>query len=232
MSLIKNITIFVAIYMENQTKIYLNSYSADNGIIKIDVMGEDLPENLFGVSFHLKIDGSDWLLNNYETGNVFADNEPLFMVQEKHGQTNEIVTGITMKRGDEYMVSDGVLASFYIEPEQTGTLTMSFENNLAVGFDEARVDLNSVEWEGTEIGVEMNPAGKNVQHNIEEGNNTGPFFSHNALSSKDTKTDILGTWKTDQQSVWDVYIVLVVSFFVLSFGYLTYLWFIGRRNKN
>lgn len=222
--------------MENPIKFYLDSYPADNGIVKIDVVGQNLPAHLFGVSFHLRIEGSDWGLTNYDPGSVFMGADPVVMVQEKHNQSNEVVAGITMKRGENYKVNDGVLMSFYIEPQDSGSIIMDFKNASAVAFENGRLDLNNVEWSGEEIFVNVN--GYNEMEvtdaeSVKEFVNDPIDENISVYSSvRDGQSDVLKIMKDNDYSIWDVYVVLIVSFFVLSFGYMFYLWFSGRRNKD
>ncbi len=218
--------------MENQIKFYSNADFQNDGLIKVDVVGKNLPENLFGVSFHLIIDGPEWQLRGHEPGKVFVDTDPLMMVQEKHAQTDEIVFGMTMKRGDEYAVNDGLLTTFFIVPKDEGLFEMSFENSFVVAFDNTRIDLNDVEWSGTEIELDINSTTEAVLDVADVDKK--PVIDSNYGSSvmNDAKAGVLSGIKNEQYSIWDVYLVLIVSFFVLTFGYLVYLWFSGRRDNS
>ncbi len=228
----RNIKLNVVNIMEDQIKFYSNVNFQGDGLIKVDVLGENLPENLFGVSFHLLIEGPEWQLVSYDPGYVFFGTEPLVMVQEKHDQSNEIVFGMSMKRDDEYSVNDGSLTTFFIAPKDSGSFKMTFENPIAVGFDKGRIDFNNIEWAGTEFEVNTTNQTKMVLNPVEDDEEPVADFSYSSSVLQDGRADIMKITKDSQHSIWDVYVVLFVSFFILTFGYMAYLWFIGRRNNS
>ena len=120
----------------------------------MDVEIENAPEDLFGVAFHLKFDSAEWNLEKYEAGNVFnvQDAEPILLASSK-SENDELIFGISLKKGDEVMVSDGILASFYLNIDGDQEVTIDFTDNYMTVFDEQRVDLEEVEWNGLEINL-------------------------------------------------------------------------------
>ena len=146
--------------------LYINNYQNMNPIVnlkkslinadlwRLDVEIENAPEDLFGVAFHLKFDSAEWNLGKYEAGNVFniKDAEPILLASSK-SENDELIFGISLKKGDEVVISDGILTSFYLNINGDEEVTIDFTDNYMTVFDKQRVDLEDVEWNGLEINL-------------------------------------------------------------------------------
>jgi hypothetical protein len=96
--------------------------------LKVDVIAENVPKNLFGAAFHLNITGGEWKMINYTNGNVFKSfgDFPLILAKEKVTSAGkEIVFGITMKRGDPLAAEDGVLSSFLLKVDPVAKFNLN-----------------------------------------------------------------------------------------------------------
>lgn len=118
---------------------------AGRDILQINVVGENLPGDLFGVAFHLSLNDENFELVNYIAGDVFDNGEaqPVMLAAKLN---NEIVFGITLKKGDSAEVHDGVIAAFNILPQGREELTAEFKDAVLSTFNGQREDIENVQW--------------------------------------------------------------------------------------
>jgi len=138
---------------QNTTIRLVSSYTATN-TLKIDVVAENVPPNLFGAAFHLKVKGGEWEMVNFAKGDVFAavGDSPLVLAQEKtSGDGREIVFGITMKRTDPLTAKDGVLVSFGLKVEPGAKLNLDLSDVRLVAAGTSVTELAGVKWEGVSV---------------------------------------------------------------------------------
>lgn len=131
----------------------MDSYKIKDGLVQLDINADAVPDNLFGVSFHLVGEGVDWSLQETELGEVFAK-EPMMLVEEVEGESHSIVTGLSLRRGEEGNAQDGNLVTFYVVSHSEGELTFEFKHEVASVFAGGRKDLEGVVWNGTKVLVE------------------------------------------------------------------------------
>lgn len=145
-------------------KIYLDfndEFLNDSNLIKVDVKAKNVPKDLFGVSFYLRIDGDGWNLNKFEVGDVFSGVDPMVLVSSN--DKDVIVSGISLKFMDEAFVNDGVLLSFYIDSKFSGVdgdLLFKLYNGVASSLDSrdgvsgfVRKDFDSTIFDSSVLGV-------------------------------------------------------------------------------
>lgn len=141
---------------ENLPKITVGTESVGD-LMRVDVNVSNVPSDLFGVAFHLKISGAEWNLARYEGGDAFALSKeaPLILVTEKViGEDKEIIFGAVKMAQDKSKVSDGALVSFYINTEGAtnnvgkgaDTIDFSFSDTHLTVVDGGRRDVDAV-WE-------------------------------------------------------------------------------------
>lgn len=199
----------------------------DDGLIKINVKAENVPKDLFGVSFYLRIDGEGWDLKGFESGNVFVGVDPMVLVREKDGY---IVAGMSLRLNDVAGLNDGVLLSFFVEPKANGDYVMSFENGVASVFEGGRKDLDNVAWEGGEFGVTGILADENVV--LLSGEDDADEDAEVLFAGlTEARADVLVMQTrgegAGESALLDVYIFLAVALLVMLAGYLVY-WRFGK----
>lgn len=213
--------------MDNSFKVLAEAdggVRSDDGLIKINVKAENVPEDLFGVSFYLRIDGGEWDLKGFESGNVFEGVEPMVLVREKDGY---IVAGISLRLNDAARLNDGVLLSFFVEPKSNGDYVMSFEKGVASVFEGGRQDLENVAWEGREFGVSGILADENAVLLSEEDDldAKGEVLS---VGLTEAKADLLASSTSAEAgdaALINVYVFLAVALLVMVAGYFVFLRF-------
>ena len=199
---------------------------SDDGLIKIDVRAENVPKDLFGVSFYLRIEGGGWKLKRFESGNVFEGADPMVLVKEKDGDF--IVAGMSLRLMDEVRVTDGVLLSFFVEPKENGNYVTSFENGVASVFDGGRKDLDNVVWEGGKFGVTGILVDEDVVLLIgaEDMDEEGEVLS---AGLTEVRADMLALQTrgegVGESALTNAYLFLAAVFLMMFFGYLVYLRF-------
>lgn len=124
--------------------------------LQVSVQLTEAPENLFGVSFHLRGDGVPWRLENYQLGTVFDQAEPLMLVSEKNGA---LVAGLSLTRGNDAEIHDGKLITFYVQPLEDGELTFNFDYPVLSVYENGRKDVQDVQWLGGAISVDVEQEG-------------------------------------------------------------------------
>lgn len=129
------------------TKIWLNANVAENDLVRLDVNIDDVPDNFFGTSFHLKGLGTRLELVDYELGTAFGTEKPFVLVAEKDGA---LVAGMSFQRENKTVVRDGILITFYVHPFEGEVVELSFDYPILSVFDEGRKDVQT-EWLGTQI---------------------------------------------------------------------------------
>ncbi len=214
--------------MNNSLKILAEAEGglrSDDGLIKINVRAENVPNNLFGVSFYLRIEGGEWKLKGFESGNVFEGADPMVLVKEKDGDF--VVAGMSLRLMDEVRTTDGLILSFFIEPEVNGDFNMVFENGVASVFDGGRKDLDNVVWEGGEFGV----TGILVDENVvllsgEEGTDEDGEVLSAGLT--EVRADLLNSPVSagaGESALTDVYVFLAAALLIMIAGYFVFLRF-------
>lgn len=113
--------------MENPV-ITLQSQYLGGGLARLDVLIAHAPKDLFGLAFHLKLEGAEWSLRQSTAGNVllFPKWEPLFMANQSESHPEELVVGLSARQGDHPDVQDGVVASFLLKGNEGSALTALF----------------------------------------------------------------------------------------------------------
>lgn len=218
------------------------AYGEDySGAVKIDVLTENVPDDFFGVAFHLKINGGGWKLKGYHEGNVFGADDLMVLVKEKKGDAHEIVAGVSLKRvdaGGEAVNGDGVLISFYVVPERDGEYSAVFENGIASVFDGGRKDIEDVQWMGGGFAVsgtreKIVEVDGNVEEAAieEEGSSLGQESAFGTLRTETRADALLARAEGEHSTVIDVSIFLLCLMPFLLIGYLAYARFFAGRNK-
>lgn len=133
----------------NSSQVSLHSSWHTEDILRLDVIANGIPADLFGASFHLEGTGSAWSLDRYEIGDIFGGGDPLVVVKYQNTDSSKIVTGISLKRGSEFAVKQGKLMSFYIKADSENPPSFHFSHGVLSSFDGVRHDLTQVNWQGT-----------------------------------------------------------------------------------
>ncbi len=137
------------------TQIFLNTFKISDGLYGVDIMGENLPENFFGVAFHLMGDGQ-WSLEKAQVAESLGvpQEDVLFIATEKirDNSQHEIVVGLSLKHGTDVILQDGRLMSFVVQAHDEPEFSFH-QALLSVLTDQGRSDLSDVVW-GTSAGVE------------------------------------------------------------------------------
>jgi len=222
---------FVTFYLSNlsiMTLVSVDSSLTSNNLVRVDVNVIDVPVNMFGVSFHLNVDG-DWSLKNYEVGESFEGVDPLFMVGKKD---NSLITGISLKRGDSFVVQDGTLVTYYLQVPDSVELSFGFKNTVLSVFDGMRKDISGVKWIGSENSFNFNDevtvlTGEHLD--IEIGPSTlesGVYVADNVFA------DVGGGARSiSESSLYNIYYVLFVALLILIFSVLIFWFFHFSRNR-
>jgi hypothetical protein len=199
-------------------------------IYRVDVSVLNVPADLFGVAFHLKIRGAEWNLVRYEGGNAFAlsKENPLILASEKViGEEKEIIFGAVKMAQDKSKVGDGALVSFYINVsgsqdavvgKGSNMIDFKFSDTHLTVVDGARRDVSAV-WEDGDFVL----SGKvGAESESLSGGDLGGVAQFQA--SVIAKNDDVGF-----DSLPSIYLFLGVSFVILSVVYLVCCLFMRRR---
>lgn len=222
--------------MQNELlKIWLDPVTIKPGLTRIDIKTENAPGDLFGVSFHMKSDGADYILKDYEIGNVFGGAEPVLMVTDRYDEKGHtVVFGVSLKRTDEAVVKDGVLSSLYIETLGNGELGLDFSNQIASVYKNGRKDLENVQWQG--VNLNIRDAGAEIidsKNGLEEN-----VINTEIPVTKDYASDVFGVSKISaggDDQIMSIYLFLIAVFITLIilfgsfFMILRKRWFVKQR---
>ena len=212
----------------SNAKVRVDSVQMDFGQVRIDVILEDIPVDLFGVSFHFVMDGVDVTLENYVLGEVFGGEDPIVLVKEKNEDENKIIFGVSLKRDENISAQSGKLVSFYIQPKRNGGLRVNFENEVMSIIDNGRVDLEGVEWNGSSIMIE------GVENAVGEGEVVEKIILEEAAwdefeeLASESELSVSVLTRNEEAPLLDLYGFLFITLFVFVFGYLVFLW-INRK---
>jgi hypothetical protein len=117
----------------------------EQNALQINVLAENLPEDLFGAAFHLSLNDGNFELTDYILGDVFGGKgiQPVMLAAKLD---NEIVFGVTLKKGDQAEIRDGVLAVFNIIPQKKEEITAEFKDAVLSTFNGQRENIENVQW--------------------------------------------------------------------------------------
>lgn len=205
------------------TKVYLSSNEIETGLYKVDVNIQNIPEDLFGISFHLVTTGVGWSLERYEQGTVFDTENPLVFVKEKD---SELVVGMSLRRGEYVDVQDGTVLSFYMNVSNPGEINMMFDHSVLSVFDNGRRDVEGVNWEGKLMNMDFG----STSDNSEKGEEKEVDFSHDqsdfeadvftTMENPNYKSDIINS--NADSSFHNYYLFMAISLLVFAAIFLLY----------
>ncbi len=125
-------------------EIYL-AHEDNNNFHVVEVSAKDLAHPFFGTSFHLKFNPGQYEYSHFSLGSYFVQTSPIVQVAQKG---NEIIAGISLKRGSLIKDSEGSLLKLFFKRKTSDISTSSF--SLAKGvfstFDNGRKDIGSVKF--------------------------------------------------------------------------------------
>jgi len=205
----------------------------ESGLLELQIFAWEVPDNLFGMSFHLDIEGAGFSYKGHDPGNVFSGANPMVLVSEKDNES--IVVGVSMRRNDQYTVEDGKLLSVYIKPLENGELSVDFSNKIVSVFDDGRMDIEGVSWNGINFmatGAENIEDTGDGEEGSEEVLDQKPEQDNEKIlgSIKEAQTDVL--WSNGEHDpIEGIYGVLGFSFLVLVFVFFVFLFVRRRRLK-
>jgi hypothetical protein len=215
--------------MQKNITIHLETALISPGTLRVDVTVVNVPANLFGAAFHLRIRGGEWSLENFQKGGVFGDGNfaPLVMAEEKMSGAGikEIVYGMTMKRTEAATAKDDILVSFNLKVEQGAKLNIGLSDVRLVTLGESLTEIPDVKWEEIPVDTDtlaaVQGAGRAIAQVeslvMRETQGTGTRNYEQFL-----KDDLLSS-----PGLWDVYLIMAVFVVVSLFVFLFYL--LARR---
>jgi hypothetical protein len=127
------------------------SYQNDENFYTVSVKAENLKQPFFGTAFHLHYDSSNLKYDHFTLGNYFpTEISPFTLVQPK---SNEIIVGISLKRGQIIQKPSGTLLKFYFKKlpnekshESIIGKNFSFSNTVFSTFNKERLNVENVKF--------------------------------------------------------------------------------------
>ncbi|MBU2523733.1 hypothetical protein KKG71_00880 [Patescibacteria group bacterium] len=132
------------------TVVYIDVVDAENGDVKAYVKMTTPGRPLFGAAFNFIYDNSLLDYQGYQVGGLFAGDDvagfdPMVLVTHDR---DKLITGLSLKRGDELINSEGELIIFNFKRRAQGDIDFEFhEGVLASLVDDQRRNFLDVDWE-------------------------------------------------------------------------------------
>lgn len=136
------------IQVKKTNTIYLIQEKLSPSLLKVSVSCSNLKEKIIGLAFDLNFNPGNLEFIEYRKGNFFEKGgEPIYISQLAQNKSN-IITGITLKRGDKLQNGSGDLIYFYFNVLKNEKATFGFKNTvISTLLDGERKDINSIFWE-------------------------------------------------------------------------------------
>lgn len=127
--------------------IYLIQEKLSPSLLKVSISSSNLKEKIIGLAFDLNFNPENLEFIEYRKGNFFEKGgEPIYISQLVQNKSN-IVTGITLKRGDKLQNGSGDLIYFYFNVLKNAKTAFEFKNTVTSTLvDGERKDLDSINW--------------------------------------------------------------------------------------
>lgn len=125
------------------------------GRAKVSVHARNIEKKLLGIGFDLEFDPKVFEFLNYEKGSFFErGGEPMYAVKLSWRKSG-IITGISLKRGDELQSGSGLIISFYFKAKErsagmgaSASGKFLFRNTVAATLKRGeRKDIFNIVWE-------------------------------------------------------------------------------------
>ncbi len=89
--------------MAQQKVVTIQTSPDAQGLLRVDILASNIPDNFLGIAFHLKISGSAWQMERFTAGKIFEGIDPLILALEKSLKNGEkeIVFGLALKNGQK-----------------------------------------------------------------------------------------------------------------------------------
>lgn len=211
--------------MQTNTTIHLETAYLSPGILRVDVMALNVPADLFGVAFHMRIRGGEWSLENFQKGAVFGDgsNSPLVLAEERQVSSGfkEIVFGMTLKRTESATAKDGKLVSFNLKIGSGAKISIDLSDVRLVALGESVTEIPNVKWEEATVDIGALAAGQAMGRAMARTESVTMREAQGVVNpdfAKSLKSDLLSA-----PAFWDVYLVMAVFAGVSLLFFLIYL---------
>lgn len=211
--------------MEQPKNISIDAQYIAPGLLRLNIMASNVPDNFLGAAFHLQIKGISWQLEKFSAGELFNNTDPLVLAAEKSLKdgTKEIVFGASLKNGQKISggnvgSSNGSLAAIFLKTGDSngesvqGNLQFEFSDEHFSVYEAGRKDLSDVTWQNASVD------GQTLR--------TGLLAAH--LQPSDLNVDLLA--KSESQSLAGIYQFLGLMLFLAILAIGVYLWV--RRNAS
>jgi hypothetical protein len=203
----------------NQPNIFIQTGYAGPGLLRLNIVADNVPENFLGIAFHLKIKGMEWKLEKFGAGGLLKNTDALVLAAEKLFQdgTKEIVFGESLKNGQKLLGggSGGELATIFLSTGNAkGDLQFEFTDEHFSVYEAGRRDLKEVVWQdsGYREAEDLQTA------NAQAANLQLADFQANSLT------------KTDFDSLAGIYLFLGLTLLLAVLAFVGYLFV--RRNAS
>ncbi|MBD3327675.1 hypothetical protein GF340_00030 [Candidatus Peregrinibacteria bacterium] len=152
------------------TNIKTKAIQNEDGLIELSVLGENLPDNLLGVSYYLTFDDPNIKLLNYEKGEIFGNENPFILLKQVSGPDGsvKIVTGISMPVESVSKLGDGEVVTYVLVPGERDQVNVGFEKGVLSVYDDGREDVENVVFNGNVVKVKALDQ-EQISDLIEEG---------------------------------------------------------------
>jgi|GEM_PF-6044841 len=198
--------------MQTNTTIHLETAYLSPGILRVDVMAKNVPPNLFGAAFHMRVLGGDWSLENFQKGAVFGDgsNSPLVLAEERAVSAGgkEIVFGMTLKRTEAAAAKDGKLVSFNLKIGSGAKISIDLSDVRLVALGESVSEIPNVKWDAATVDIGALAAGQAMGRAMARAESVTLGEAQGFINpdfAKSLKNDLLSG-----PVFWDVYLVMAV----------------------
>jgi len=117
--------------------------------LRADVTFEHVPDHFLGAAFDLVIDGPEWSLKGYESGQIFHGNNEVLELVVQRQSPQRIVFGVSLTKDLLVKVPDGKIASFMLSVPSDGSMKLHFTHGVVSIYEQGRKDIGGVRWIGT-----------------------------------------------------------------------------------
>lgn len=119
------------------------AHSQENQFHIVEVHAKNLAHPFFGTSFHLTFDQDQYKYDHFSLGSYFRNSDPLVQVAQNE---NEIIAGISLKRGSLIKKQEGTLLKLYFtkKPQTADTSQFKFTSPIYSTYENGRKDVNNV----------------------------------------------------------------------------------------
>lgn len=203
----------------NSAVLQFNPEVLESGVIKIPVSMNSVPQNFFGIAFHVHINSqASFEYLGSEIGNAVNSADPLILSQYSG---DEIIFGFSLKRGDVATIQNGELVTFYLKPLDNGHAEFEFNNGILTTLlpDGQRFDLRDVQWLGASADFYK------IEGSTEENNNDTFAQTHSQqMNVSNWNESALKTSSFAQDvDLPGLYFFLGVVFLIMLLTFLSYL---------